>query len=183
MLGDASCSPFVSSAPANRTGCNCQVSRLRTRVRRALLRAAPCPRAWISQQPSLAHLVEHSTAPHSLSSSALVSLSLALALGSSSTQRRPPWPSLTRSHPGSHRPPFTKPSPTIAPPTRAPVSAPLSRAEGRPEHHCRRCRSSVSVDVRGPSAVVHHSQSRGHHRVRRQPSLLADPGLDSSCHR
>jgi hypothetical protein len=149
----------------------------------ALLRVAPCPRAWTSQHPHLAHLVEHSTMPHSLSSSALIFLSLALALNLSSTQRRPPWPSLTSSHASSHRPSLPKSSPTITPPTRAHVSAPLSRAEGRPEHHHRCRRSSISVDVRGTSAVVHHSQSRGHHRVHRQPSQLAEPRLDSSCHR
>jgi hypothetical protein len=80
----------------------------------------PCPRAWTSQQPRLALLVEHSTTPHSLPSSALVSPSLALALGSSSTQRRPPWPSLASSHPNSHCPPLPKPSCATASPTRAP---------------------------------------------------------------
>jgi hypothetical protein len=126
VLGNASWSPFVSSVPASRTGCNRQVSRSWMCVGRALFRVAPCPRAWTSQQPCLAHLVGHSTTPHSLSSSALVLLSLALILGSSSTQHRPPWSSLASSHPSSHRPPLSKPSPSIAPSTHVPVSTPLS---------------------------------------------------------
>jgi hypothetical protein len=58
----------------------------------------------------------------------------------------------------------------------------LELGEG-PEHHRRRHRSLVSAAARGPNVSARDPSSQEHRRVRRRPSLLADPCLDSSCHR
>jgi hypothetical protein len=145
-----------------------------------VLGSAPCLVPTCGQAHSSACRIQPSTPSHSPPST-LVSLSLALASLSSSSSRQHraklPWP--TRAELVDMLPLslLSKPSPTTASPSRAHVSAPFTRAKGRPEHHRRRHSTSVPVGAHGPSVFVCGPSSQGRHRVRRRPPLLPDPAL------
>jgi hypothetical protein len=126
------------------------------------LGSATCLVPARGQAHSSACLIQPSTPSH-LPPFALVSLSLALASLSSSSSRqhraKPPWPTRAKLVAALPLPPLSKPSPATASPSRAYVSTPLSRAEGRPEHHRQRHSTSVPVGARGPSVSVYDPSS------------------------
>jgi hypothetical protein len=171
---------FVSFASASAADRAHHVAATRTRGAHARAHVMHSPRVHASSAPRMAARPKWS-APHLASAHFLHSHSPSFSRSRlSSTRRRPPWPpraellptpSLlsptvqTKRHPSLHR--FAENPESL-----------LELGEGR-EHLC----SSISAGVCGPSAVVHHSQGQGHHRVHHRLSLLADPRLNSPCHR
>jgi hypothetical protein len=175
---------FVSFASASAADRARHVAAAGTRGACARAHTLRSPRVHTSSASRLAARPKWS-APHLASAHFLHSHSPSFSRSRlSSTRCRPRWPPRAE----------LVPTPSLLSPTvqtkhhpllhrSAENPEPLLELGEGPEHLRRRRHSSISAGVRGPSVVVHHSQGQGRHRVCHRPSLLADPRLNSSCHR